>query len=77
LDVRVWALYSAGKNIVTIDEQIAELDQAIAEELRPFHEAVQRLAEVPGYGVDSAQQVVAEVGPQAATFPSAHRGLLG
>ena len=29
-----------------------------------------RLAEVPGYGVDSAQQVIAEVGPAAATFPS-------
>jgi transposase len=54
-----------------IDRQIAELDQAIAEALRPFHEAVQRLAEVPGYGVDSAHQVIAEVGPQAATFPSA------
>jgi len=25
---------------------------------------------VPGYGVDSAQQVIAEIGPQAATFPS-------
>jgi len=54
-----------------IDQQMAELDQAIADALRPFHEAVQRLAEVPGYGVDSAQQVIAEVGPQAATFPSA------
>jgi transposase len=54
-----------------IDRQIAELDQAIADALRAFHEAVQRLAEVPGYGVDSAQQVIAEVGPQAATFPSA------
>jgi phospholipase C len=32
--------------------------------------AVQRLAEVPGLGVDSAQQIIAEVGPTAATFPS-------
>jgi len=31
---------------------------------------VLRLAEVPGYGVDSAQQVIAEVGLAAATFPS-------
>src|SRR5262249_18033559 len=29
------------------------------------------LAEVPGLGVDSAQQIIAEVGPTAATFPSA------
>src|SRR6202008_1790081 len=30
----------------------------------------QRLAEVPGLGVDSAQQILAEVGAAAATFPS-------
>ena len=32
---------------------------------------MQRLAEVPGLGVDSAQQIIAEVGPIAAAFPSA------
>ncbi|MGC2733914.1 MAG: transposase, partial [Candidatus Acidiferrales bacterium] len=36
----------------------------------PHQDAVQRLAEVPGLGVDSAQQIIAEVGPTAATFPS-------
>jgi transposase len=29
------------------------------------------LAEVPGLGVDSAQQIIAEVGASAAAFPSA------
>jgi transposase len=38
--------------------------------LREHQEAVQRLAEVPGLGVDSAQQIIAEVGAQAATFAS-------
>jgi transposase len=32
---------------------------------------VARLAEVPGFGVDPAQQVISEVGVQAKTFPSA------
>jgi hypothetical protein len=32
--------------------------------------AVQRLAEIPGVGVDSAQQIIAQVGATAATFPS-------
>jgi transposase len=32
---------------------------------------VQRLAEVPGLGADSAQQIIAEVGAKAATFSSA------
>ena len=35
------------------------------------HDAVVRLAEVPGFGADSAQQVIAEVGAQVSTFPSA------
>jgi transposase len=38
--------------------------------LHPHQDAVQRLAEVPGFGVDSAQQIIAEVGPTAATFPA-------
>src|SRR5437773_911758 len=54
-----------------IDEQIAQLDQEMANLLRPHQDAVERLAEVPGLGVDSAQQIIAEVGPTAETFPSA------
>jgi transposase len=38
--------------------------------LGPYQEQVRRLAEVPGLGVDSAQQIIAEVGASAATFPS-------
>src|SRR4051794_15492301 len=34
------------------------------------HDAVQRLTEVSGPGVDSARQIVAEVGATAATFPT-------
>jgi transposase len=54
-----------------IEKQIGQLDQEIADLLRPYQDQVQRLAEVPGLGVDSAQQIIAEVGPTAATFPSA------
>lgn len=42
----------------------------MADLLAEHHEAVQRLAEVSGLGVDSAQQIMAEVGATAATFPS-------
>ena len=42
----------------------------MADLLRPHQDQVQRLAEVPGLGVDSAQQIIAEVGATAATFPS-------
>jgi transposase len=54
-----------------IDTQIAKLNGLIAQAMKPHQEAVIRLAEVPGLGVDSAQQVIAEVGVQASTFPSA------
>ena len=54
-----------------IDKQIEQLDKEMASLLREHQDAVRRLAEVPGLGVDSAQQIIAEVGPTAATFPSA------
>jgi transposase len=53
-----------------IEKQIGQLDREMADLLRPHQDQVQRLAEVPGLGVDSAQQIIAEVGVTAATFPS-------
>ena len=53
-----------------IDEQIGELDKEMAGLLSEHQDAVERLAEVPGLGVDSAQQIIAEVGSTAATFSS-------
>jgi transposase len=52
-----------------IDEQISQLDQEMASLLSHHQHAVERLAEVPGLGVDSAQQIIADVDPAAATFP--------
>jgi transposase len=59
-----------------IDEQIGRLDQEFASLLSEHQDAVQRLAEVPGLGVDSAQQIIAEVGHTAASFPSQKLSLL-
>jgi transposase len=53
-----------------IEQQMAQLDQEIASLLTPHQDAVKRLSEVPGLGVDSAQQIIAEVGATAATFPT-------
>jgi transposase len=54
-----------------LEQQISQLDQEMAHLLNQHQDVVQRLADVPGLGVDSAQQIIAEVGPTAATFPSA------
>src|SRR5260221_1237595 len=53
-----------------IEDHLGQLDQQMADLLTAHHDAVLRLAEVPGLGVDSAQQIIAEVGATAATFPS-------
>ncbi len=58
------------EELTLLEEQIGKLDQEMAGLLRQQEDGVQRLAEVPGLGVDSAQQIMAEVGATAATFPS-------
>jgi transposase len=63
-------LQMALEELQLIEQQINQLDQEIASLLRPHQDAVQRLAQVPGLGVDSAQQIIAEVGATAASFAS-------
>ncbi len=53
-----------------LEQQISQVDHESANLLSQHTDAVHRLAEVPGLGVDSAQQILAEVGATAATFPS-------
>jgi transposase len=69
LHLQLLALHLDRHQMLT--EQIAKLNHLIAEALKAHQEAVTRLAEVPGFGADSAQQVIAEVGVEASTFPSA------
>jgi len=54
-----------------LDEQIGQLSQMSATALNPHQQAVARLAQVPGFGVESAQQMIAEVGVDAEAFASA------
>jgi transposase len=56
-----------------IERHIQQLDEELAQLLRGHQDAVERLAAVPGLGVDSAQQIITEVGPTAATFATAKR----
>ena len=63
-------LKMALEDLQLIEKQVGQLDQEMADLLRAHQDHIQRLAEVPGLGVDSAQQIIAEVGVRAATFPS-------
>jgi transposase len=56
-----------------IERHIHQLDEELAQLLRVHQDAVERLAAVPGLGVDSAQQIITEVGPTAATFATSKR----
>jgi transposase len=56
-----------------IEARIRQLSEELAQLLRPHQDAIERLAAVPGLGVDSAQQIIAEVGPTAGVFATAKR----
>ena len=58
------------EQIEVIDRQVLKLEAMTAKAMQGCREAVIRLAEVPGIQVIAAHQIVAEAGPQAATFPS-------
>lgn len=51
-----------------IEGQITELERMIAEAMKAHQDAVVRLSELPGLGADSAQQIIAEIGPRAESF---------
>jgi transposase len=59
-----------------LEQQIGQLDQGMASLLRPHQDAVERLAEVPGLGVDSAQQIIAKVGSHRSDFSLGEMSLL-
>jgi transposase len=54
-----------------IESQVAKLEKMISDAMKAHEDAIFRLAELPGLGVDSAQQIIAEIGVKAAAFPTA------
>ena len=63
-------LKMALEELKLMEEQMEQLDREASGLLQQHQDAVQRVAEVPGFGVDSAVQMIAEVGPEAAAFES-------
>lgn len=58
------------ERIALLDRQIEHLSRMAAEQMQPWEDALRRLVEVPGIGADAAQDILAEVGPTAAAFPT-------
>lgn len=53
-----------------LDRQIAAFDERIEALMRPFHEAIERLMTMPGVGLLTAQNVLAEIGTDMSRFPT-------
>ncbi len=58
-------------HIDALDDGIARVSAEIAERMRPFGEALERLDTIPGIGQRMAEILVAEIGIDMSRFPSA------
>jgi transposase len=58
------------EELQVIETHIEQLDREALGLMQEHQDVVKRVAEVPGFGVDSALQMIAEVGPKAAAFRS-------
>ena len=56
--------------IELIDRQIEQLNRLCAEHMQAHQGAIVRLVQVPGIGPETAQEIIAEIGPAASAFPS-------
>lgn len=59
------------KRLELLDNQIARMDELAAQAMHTHEAAVLRLAALPGFSLDSAQQLIAEAGAEAKAFDSA------
>jgi transposase len=61
------------RQLELIDQQIAELHRQLGKSLQIHQEPIARLCEIPGLKEDAAQQILPELGPEAAVFASAEQ----
>ncbi len=54
-----------------LDEQIAQLSEAIEEQIAPFGAAVELLCTIPGVAQRTAEVIIAEIGTDMTVFPTA------
>lgn len=59
------------KRYELIQQQMEKLHGMIGAAMQQHQQAIKRLAQVPGFGLNSAQQVIAEAGVDASSFASA------
>jgi transposase len=72
-DVHCRLLAQHLERIQLIDGQIQEVNKLAAAQMHKYQDAVTRLIEIPGIGAEAAQEILAEIGPTAAAFPSSQQ----
>jgi transposase len=66
-------LRSQFRLLESLESEIGALDEEVAERMRPFQVALDRLDEIPGLGRRAAEQILVETGVDLSRFPtSAH-----
>ncbi len=63
-------LRSQFRLLESLEAELAALDLEVAERMRPFQVALQRLDEIPGLGLRAAEQILVETGTDLSRFPS-------
>lgn len=63
-------LRSQFRLLESLEAEIASLDEEVAERMRPFQAALDRLDEIPGIGRRAAEQILVETGTDMTRFPS-------
>jgi transposase len=58
-------------HIDELDARVARVSEVMAEQLRPFEDALVRLDSIPGVGRRTAETVLVELGPDLSRFPTA------
>jgi transposase len=59
------------EQIDIVERHMVNLDKSLAKALVPHQEAIERLCEIPGISVRTAQHIIAETGPRAEAFAAA------
>jgi transposase len=58
------------EQVKLLKQHVEELNQALAEAMKEHAATLHRLSKIPGVDLYAAQDLLAEIGPQAAAFPS-------
>ena len=64
-------LKMALEELELVEAHIEKLEKEAMDLMQEHQDTIQLVAEVPGFGLDSAMQMIAEVGPKAAAFQAA------